>query len=791
MGRSVIKILGTLILLFVSLTTYSQDTIPVRQRPKIGLVLSGGGAKGAAHIGVLKYIEEIGLPIDYIAGTSMGSIVGGMYALGYSSDEILEIISDVDWDRLISNKVDRQKISYTRKKESRSELLTIPFSVKTDKEELQARSFKNSLPTGIVTGDNLINLFNSLSVGFADPVNFNDLPTPFLCVATNMLNGKAEILREGVFSKSLRASMAIPVLFDPVNIDDVLYADGGLVKNFPAEECRAMGADFVIGVSMSPGLETDPKKLNTIFSQIKQLKEIITDREFENYHKLCDIFISPDLKGVGMLSFDAESVARITQSGYEAAASQGESFKALKEMILSNSNAADSTSRKKAINILKEKILISGIEMLGVGKDIEKWMRRKCTIKVGSQVYKEDIDKSVSIYYGTGNYNSITYTLHEDPLTENGYILRFKFVEKPPHDFGVGFRFDTQDLLSVLVRVGMNSNRMSGFKTDITAKLGGNQWLNAKASYGHMLYPRINISYNFRNSEIDAYDMDQLTMNMKFLQHKFRLYLSENYSRTYSVGAGFEVEFLNPNKVMYSIYDAIDLDYKAVNTLGTFAYFHFDNLNKTSFPTRGVRGNIDFSWRDMQFSTKSTNFMGLGSLIFGFEGYIPIIENRLVMIPQVYGSVLFGKGSVNGITNGWNALFNGPVPAYPSMNNLIGGAEMGRYIDHQLPFVGLNKISLAFNNIAILRADVRVRVFKNHYLTAMFNYARSSIDFKSFFKKSDTLIWGNMYDYNASNWWGAALRYSLDTKIGPIKVDIGSSNISHKVNIYASVGYFF
>ena len=789
MGKTIIKIGVIILLLFCSHTTYSQDTIPVKPRPKIGLVLSGGGAKGAAHIGVLKYIEEMGIPIDYIAGTSMGSIVGGMYALGYSSDEILEIISDVDWDKLISNKVDRQKISYTRKKESRTELVTIPFSLKTNKEELQTRSFKNSLPTGIVSGDNLINLFNSLSVGFADPVNFNDLPTPFLCVATNMLNGKAEILREGLFSKSLRASMAIPILFDPVNIDDVLYADGGLVKNFPAEECRAMGADFVIGVSMSPGLETDPKKLKTIFSQVKQLKEIITDREFENYHKLCDIFISPDLKGVGMLSFDAESVARITQSGYEAAASHEDSFKALKEQILADTE--DSKGKKEAINILKEKILISSIEMHGVGKDIEKWMRRKCTVKVGSEVYKEDIDKSVSIYYGTSNYSSITYTLHEDPLTENGYILRFKFVDKPSHDFGVGFRFDTQDLLSVFLRVGINSNRISGFKTDFTAKLGGNQWLNTKISYGHMLYPRINLSYNFRNSEIDAYDMDQLTMNMKFLQHKFRLFLSENYSRTYSAGAGFEVEFLTPNKVMYTNYDTVDWDYKAVNTLGTFAYFHFDNLNKSSFPTRGVRGNIDFSWKDMQFTTKGTEGLGYGSLVFGFEGYVPIIEDRLVMIPQVYASVLFGKGSVNGTTNGWNSIFNGPVPAYASMNNLIGGAEMGRYIDHQLPFIGLNKLSLAFNNLAILRTDIRVRLHKIHYLTAMFNYARSAIDLKNFFTKGDTLLWDNLYDYNASNWWGAGLRYSVETKIGPIHVDIGSSNISHKVQIYGSVGYFF
>ena len=262
--KRLFKVLCLISILSISVSAYSQDTTSVK-RPKVGLVLSGGGAKGAAHIGVLKYIEEAGIPIDYIAGTSMGSIVGGMYALGYSADEILDIISAVDWDRLISNNVERRKISYTNKVESCSQLVTIPFSVGTDQEELQKRSFKNSLPTGIVSGDNLINLFNSLSVGYSDPVDFNDLPTPFLCIATNVINGEADVLDKGVFSKSLRASMAIPVLFDPVKIDETLYADGGLVNNFPAEQCRAMGADFVIGVSMSPGLETDPDKLSSIF----------------------------------------------------------------------------------------------------------------------------------------------------------------------------------------------------------------------------------------------------------------------------------------------------------------------------------------------------------------------------------------------------------------------------------------------------------------------------------------------------------------------------------------------
>ena len=320
MRNFVMNFLVVLLLLF-TYTAFSQDTTTVKPRPKVGLVLSGGGAKGAAHIGVLKYIEEAGIPIDYITGTSMGSIVGGMYALGYKSDEILEIISNVDWSKLISNDVGRKKISFARKHEDNTLLFTIPFSVKLDENDMQAKSFRNSLPSGVITGDNLINLFNSLAVGYSDPIEFSELPIPFACVATNMINGEADILNKGLFTKSLRASMAIPVLFDPVKIDGNLYVDGGLVSNFPVEECRAMGADYIIGVSMSPGLEGNPENLSSIISQVKQLKEIITDKDFDEYNEFCDIFISPDLKGVGMLSFDAESVARVTNSGYEAASS--------------------------------------------------------------------------------------------------------------------------------------------------------------------------------------------------------------------------------------------------------------------------------------------------------------------------------------------------------------------------------------------------------------------------------------------------------------------------------------
>lgn len=781
------------LLLLTSFTAYSNDSIAVTRRPKVGVVLSGGGAKGAAHIGVLKYLEEAGIPIDYIAGTSMGSIVGGMYALGYSPDEILDIISNVDWNELISNQLDRRQMSYHRKNVKGTHLLTVPFSLKGKNEDLQSISFKNSLPKGFVSGDNIMNLFNSLAVGYSDPLSFNDLPVPFLCIVTNMLTGEAEIADKGEFTKALRASMAIPILFDPIKMNDALYADGGLTINFPVDQCRAMGADYIIGVSMSPGLEQDPEKLSSVLSQVKQLKNIITDKDFDEYDEQCDIFISPDLKGVGMLSFDAESVSIITQSGYEAAAAKAESLKALKEklQVAATEPVETKPAPKKAINLLSNKVKISKIELQGVNKEIERWMRRVSTVNVGDMVCKADIDKTVAKYSGTGNFESIRFTLHNDEQTPDGYILRFKFVQKPASNFGIGIRFDSQDMLSMLLHLGINSNRMSGFKAGLDAKLGGNQWLTAKASYGHLRYPRLNLSYSFRNSELDVYDMDDLEMNQKFLQHNIKFYLSENNLRAFSLGVGAQAELVTPRKVMYSYYDANEEDTQSALTLGTFAYFAFDNLNKHHFATRGVKGRIDFTWRDSFLKEKNLEKLQMGSVVYQFESYIPVVKDRFVIVPQMYGSFLFGPGAVNGTTEGWNPLFQGPVPMYPYLNNIVGGTEMGRYIDHHLPFIGVNKISFAFNNVAILRTDFRVRVHKSHYLTAMFNYARSGVDMKNFFKQSEELQWGNMYDYNASNWWGAGIRYSIDTKLGPLSLDVSSSNISQKVNIYFSFGHYF
>lgn len=778
----------------LSFTSYAQnDTSSVVQRPKVGLVLSGGGAKGAAHIGVIRYIESLGIPIDYVAGTSMGSIVGGLYALGYSSDEMLEIISNVDWNRVISNNVQREKISFTEKYDQSRQIVSIPFSDdEDDEDEIQTQNFRNTLPDGIVSGDNLLNLFNSLSIGYADSVSFDSLPVPFLCIATNMINGNADVLDKGEFTKSLRASMAIPILFDPVKIGGNLYADGGLVCNFPADQCREKGADFIIGVSMSPGLETDIKNLKSLPSQVKQLKEIITDKDVNTYHEKCDIMIRPDLQGVGMLSFNAESVARITESGYESASRYEEDFLKLLDTLKKAGYVPQKrTVSNKAKNIIYDRQLITAIEFEGVSGQLERWMRRKCTVNEGEMVSKEQIDESVALYYGTGSFANITYSLHQDSKNPEGYILRFVLDEKAPHEIGIGLRFDSQEMLSVLLHIGLNNNRLNGFKADLDTKLSVNQRLGINLSYGHQLSPRINLGYYYSNSQLDMYDLDFLDMNIEYLKHNFRLYLSESYSRTVKISGGLDLELLKNKKLMYSDFDASEKDYEPINTLGLFVSLKYDNLDNNRFPNKGLKSTVDMAWKPTQLIEGKPEELNYGSLRFSLQSYISVIQNRLAIIPQIYGSFLFGRGAVSGLYKSWSPNFSGPIPVYPSLNNIIGGTEMGRYTDQQIPFVGLNRMSYAFNNEAVLRADVRLKLNKKNYLTAMFNYGRTGVDIKNFFKDDGIPQWEEMYDFNSGNIWGAGIRYSIDTKIGPLSFDVSSSDMSPNVNLFFNLGYFF
>ena len=269
-------------ILFISAVLFSQEN-QQKKDVKVGLVLSGGGAKGMAHIGALKVIEELGVRIDYIGGTSTGAIVGGLYAVGYSAVQIDSIFKEINFSELIQDDLPRSTKTFFEKYESERYALTLPF-----------QDFKISLPSSISKGQNMYDLFSKLTLHVNDIEDFNELPIPFFCIATNIESGKETILNKGYLPRAVAASSALPTLFNPVKLGDSIFIDGGITNNYPIDRVRAMGADIIIGIDVQDSLKTreNLKSIIEIFGQINNYEIIELMKEKRNK---TDIYIHPNI----------------------------------------------------------------------------------------------------------------------------------------------------------------------------------------------------------------------------------------------------------------------------------------------------------------------------------------------------------------------------------------------------------------------------------------------------------------------------------------------------------------
>ena len=262
------------LLLLVSLLIFTQISLGQESpKPKIGLVLSGGGAKGLAHIGVLKVIDSLGIKVDYIAGTSMGAVVGGLYASGYTGNQLDSIFSKIDVDALLQDYTPRESKSFYEKRNDEIYALTLPFN-----------NFKLGLPSGLSKGLYNFNLISRLTQHVSDIRDFDKLPIPFLCIATDIETGEQIVLEEGILAQSIIASGALPTLYNPVQINGRLLIDGGVVNNYPVEELKNRGVDFIIGIDVQDGLKNREqlKEVTAVLSQINNFS-MIEKMEFNEY----------------------------------------------------------------------------------------------------------------------------------------------------------------------------------------------------------------------------------------------------------------------------------------------------------------------------------------------------------------------------------------------------------------------------------------------------------------------------------------------------------------------------
>jgi len=354
-------------------------------RPKIGLALGGGGAKGGAHVGVIKVLEEMNVPIDYIAGTSIGAIVGGLYASGMTSDELAEALATIDWSEAMQDKPPRRDLNFRRKEDSARYLF-----------DLEVGIGRGGLkwPAGFISGQNLFFLLQSLTLGVADVDDFDDLSIPFRAVATDVGNGKMVVLDHGYLATAMRASMAIPAFFSPVELEGRLLVDGGMVNNLPVDVAFDMGADIVIAVDL--GAELSDREVGRSVVQIyQQTIRMLTRPNVESRLEMADLVINPGVSDYATMAFD--QIVEIMEKGYET--TQGMTDEIARYSVAPKVFEA---LRESQIPPPPEPIRIDFVDFVGNKRVDARVIQRQIRLEAGSKLSLEMFGDDLSELLGTG-----------------------------------------------------------------------------------------------------------------------------------------------------------------------------------------------------------------------------------------------------------------------------------------------------------------------------------------------------------------------------------------------------
>lgn len=765
------------LMLMASGEVYGQEV----GHPRVGLALSGGGAKGAAHIGVLKYLVEQGVPIDYISGTSMGSIVGGLYAIGYTADQLDSLISNLDWSQYITGGLDRRYRSASSRMERSAYLLSVPFNLGTlDSNITEARrrgnGFIASLPGSFMGGNNITNLFNNLSLGYQDSMDFNDFPIPFACVATDVISGEEVVMRSGRFPTAIRASMAIPGVFSPVELGGKVLIDGGMTNNFPVDVCQDMGADYVIGVEVSDAMATDASQLRSLPQIFNQLISVTVQAKSARNRGGCKIYLHPDISGFGTMSFNKSAIDSLVRRGYECAKEHAAEIEALKQELLARGRKVADEERerngRRESSVENDRLALMSIDMGTMSESDKKWLLSKTKLKTGVPISGGDIIDAINIFKGTGAYSAVSYRLSDvkgqSSVSQDSiksYDLIFNFKPSPRHAFAIGARFDSEEAAAVLLNVGFNRNTLRGFKADVSLRLAQNFHLDLVGTYAARRFAKINLAYRLYNSRFDMGSLlSQRYYSTHFYRHDISFFFSEFYLYRFSGTAGVDEEFLLFDRLQGGNALLFGDDNLRTGSLGVFGTFKYDSRDDSYFARDGANVDLDARWRITNQSLAAPDSIkvpGFADISAAYQHYITPMEGRFTLIPQLYTRFIIGSDY------------------HFAYRNLVGGEMSGRYITHQIPFVGVLTPQQTDRCVTVVRFDVRCNVIGKHYITAMANYMASADAYWHYF--------GKEYEDR----YGFGLQYAYDSPVGPLSLTGFWSNVYKRFGVYLSLGYAF
>lgn len=727
----------------------SQET-PGENGLKVGLVLSGGGAKGLAHIGALRAIEDAGIRIDYIGGTSMGAIVGALYASGYSAKQLDSLFNSIDFDRLIQGYIPRSSMSFYEKQNNERYALSLPFD-----------EFKLSFPSSISSGQNVYNLFSRLLFHVSDINDFNDLPIPFFCMTTDVETGELVKLDKGYLPLSISASGAFPSFFEPVEIDGRTLIDGGVVDNYPIEEVRKMGADVVIGVDVQDSL-AKADQLRSATQVLLQINNYRTQRGMKEKAEKTDIFIKPDISDYTVISFNEG--ASIIKSGYDAALKKKISLDSL--ALLQDAGPLPPRGVQIADTLLLNSVQLSGNQQYS-----RRYIKGKLRYQLNEPTTFDKLDQGFSNLAATSNFRSIKYVLRPSE-GQSGYNMDLRLKEETNKTFiKLGVHYDglynTGALINLTRKHFLLYDDVLSFDFIIGDQIRYNfDYYLDKGSYWSLgVRSRFNtfekdVDFDFVSREIGI-ELPQVNkLDITLIDFTNQIYAQTNWGEEFVFGLGLEHKWLRlrSETVIADQGQAVDLDNS--NYLSTYGFLKLDTMDDLYFPTRGFFFDGDFH---LYLLTTEEGLEDVGSFSIakakmGFA--LPITSNWAFNF-FTEGGFNLGQADVN------------------SLDFVLGGYGAA-YINNLTDFLGYDFISFGGDSYvkAVFKTDWNFT--GKHHLNLTANYANAD---NGIFKEGE---WFTLPDYS-----GYALGYGFESLIGPAEVKFAWSPEIANTSWVFSIGFWF
>ncbi len=741
---------GFLILLFLNLLwseVSAGDSIRHSERPRVGLVLSGGGAKGMAHVGVLKVIEELGIPIDYIGGTSMGSIVGGLSAIGYTASQLEDYMKTTDWEGLLTDRILRRHVSIYEKGERKRYWLQFPI-----------RGGRINLPLGILSGQNVSNLFTELASPAYAQCDFGKLPTPFLCVGTDIESGTEVVIEHGNLAKAMRASMAIPSVFTPETIGGRPLYDGGLTNNFPADIVHKKGIDILIGVDVTS--QANEAKFDNIYQVMEQVVFMSSLPLKESNKKLCKILIVPQIAEYGASSFGAAD--SLVVRGERAARQHYGELKAL----------ADSLRRfkpdgPKAHDLCPQPLssfYVHHIKVNGLKHIPKEFFLQKLDLDTLEVLTFSELNHAVDRLRGTQVFQSVVYRLN--PLPDGMIELEFDCIEQSTNLFRVGLHYDSEYRAALLLNLSLRNVLFNNSKALAELSLGENPAFGLSYFQSPSLKPigktlfKSTLTpdwlFHINGYQMDAYQYvgNQRSTSYRFSNLSTGIKLLVNPSVNNMFGGGIIGD--------YSVIES-KIGSESENTKSNYMYltyrffYEHDSYNEDYFPTEGSNFRVEGSYNK-----------GLSKNVRYSDGLVGVMFRSNFAVTPIKRWTLHFGGSAG-------SMFGTDIP--PQYLMYLGGTQ-DKLLRNDIRFVGMYFLQKPGKNAWAAHLNNQVRLWNNIYVIFRTNLGKAEDEFADLF--------------TFRNYWigyGVSLQYN--SVVGPLGFTLSSSNATKSLIGSINIGFWF